>query len=1137
MTGNSFSMMAMYSSDAGFLSNQFMTPAGSSDGNYTNGVVDFAQAAPNPISVSAFLNNCCAFDTIDVDVSTPSLTVSSSNVTCNGQSNGTATVSVTGGSNPISFLWSNGASTASINGLNAGTYRVTVTANGCSASSTVTITQASAITLSSVSTNASCFGSNGSINLTVVGGTSPYTYAWSNGATSEDLTGLAVGSYTVNVRDASACGVQSTIVVNSNSATTVTVDSVTNVSCNGGNNGSINISAQAQPVPCSSPVIRINEVLTDVSGGLAAGDGSGCGNATNPLSAEFIELIGPPGANIGCFVLTDGDWTITIPQGTTIPSDGIFTIGNNNTPLHQGNGTVFDLNANACQCFTDSCQLLIFTNSGEYLAIFNSAGTFVDGLIYGTPSAANSPVAGTVIPTRGLAGCVNSVTLPPVASFATTAQPAEGNTISRIPDGNGAFTATPANTPNACNATAPPILTYQWSNGATTQDISGLPAGVYTVTVLDAQGCPTIRVATVTEPSAISLTASSVPVACFGGTNGTASVSASGGIAPYTFLWSNGSTASVQNNLAAGVYSVTSSDANSCRLINSITVTQASAISVTAVPLDIACSTSNIGGVNLSLSGGTASYSFQWSNGATSQNISGLSAGNYAVTISDANNCLSFASATVNSTPGLQVIATGTNLSCNGANDGCVQVFVNGGTAPYDYLWSNTSTLDSVCGLAAGTYIVIVTDNGATNCTGTDTITITAPAALVSNTVSITNGNCTTPGAINISVSGGTAPYSFVWSNGATSEDLSGLSAGTYSVTIIDANGCSIVNNSNTVNSSGQPQVLVNNSTNPTCNNSNDGTITLTVSGGTAPYSFVWSDGQTSQNLSALDGGNYSVTVSDALGCTATLAVSLNEPAAIQTTIITVQADCNDANASISVSASGGAGAPYSFVWQNASTTQDLTGLSSGNYSVTIEDANGCTLVESINIAAPLIPQLSAFIGQAGVSDSTIVIGEIIAVNAGADQSAQGVSYSWSSLPTSANFENDTIFATNVSPDPAGFYSLVITATSADGCISTDTLSLTVNPASDPKIPNAFSPNNDGTNDIFRVVDLNVQYLKEFKVYNRWGQLLYDNLQGSWDGTFNGSEQPREAYLYIISWQLPSDPNPVLIRGTVTLLR
>ena len=114
---------------------------------------------------------------------------------------------------------------------------------------------------------------------------------------------------------------------------------------------------------------------------------------------------------------------------------------------------------------------------------------------------------------------------------------------------------------------------------------------------------------------------------------------------------------------------------------------------------------------------------------------------------------------------------------------------------------------------------------------------------------------------------------------------------------------------------------------------------------------------------------------------------------------------------------------------------------------------------------------------------------------------------------------------------------MIISATSADACVSTDTLTLTVNPASDPKIPNAFSPNNDGTNDIFRVVDLNVQYLKEFKVYNRWGKLVYDNLQGSWDGTFNGTEQPREAYLYIISWQLPSDPNPVLNRGTVTLLR
>jgi gliding motility-associated-like protein len=465
--------------------------------------------------------------------------------------------------------------------------------------------------------------------------------------------------------------------------------------------------------------------------------------------------------------------------------------------------------------------------------------------------------------------------------------------------------------------------------------------------------------------------------------------------------------------------------------------------------------------------------------------------------------------------------------SCN--NNPNVRVAIN---------WTNNDDgIGTDPSVAINNILVFNSISGGTACSGTDTVVITAPAVLQSNTTSITNANCSTPGAINISVSGGTAPYSYVWSNGATTEDVSGLAAGSYSVTITDANGCSVVNAANTVNSSGQPQVSVNNSINPTCNNSNDGTITLTVSGGTAPYSFIWSGAQTSQNLSALDGGIYNVTVSDALGCTATLSVSLIEPVAIQTNITTVQADCNDTNASIFVSASGGAGAPYSFIWQNAATTQDLTGLSSGNYTITIEDANGCTLVENIIIATPLIPQLSAFVGQAGVSDSTIVLGEIIAVNAGADQTAQGVTYSWSSVPASANFENDTIFATNVSPDPAGFYSLVITATSAQGCISTDTLTLTVNPASDPKIPNAFSPNSDGTNDIFRVVDLDVQYLKEFKVYNRWGQLLYDNLQGTWDGTFNGSEQPREAYLYIISWQLPSDPNPVLKRGTVSLLR
>jgi gliding motility-associated-like protein len=426
------------------------------------------------------------------------------------------------------------------------------------------------------------------------------------------------------------------------------------------------------------------------------------------------------------------------------------------------------------------------------------------------------------------------------------------------------------------------------------------------------------------------------------------------------------------------------------------------------------------------------------------------------------------------------------------------------------------------------------------SCSGTDTVVIAQPAVLASNTVNITDANCSSPGAINIAVSGGTAPYSFLWSNGVTSEDITGLNAGSYSVSITDANGCNVVNAANTVNASGLPAITVSSSVDPTCNGYNDGSISLNVSGGSAPYSFNWNAGLNGQNLSGLDGGIYNVTVTDALGCTSTLSsITLTEPAAIVlSSIVLTDANCENSDGSINYTVSGGAGTPFSFNWSNSATTQNLTGLSSGTYNLTVTDANGCNQPDTFSINAPFVPTLAAFIGQTGVSDSTIIQGESISVNVGNDESALGVSYQWLSVPSTANFANDSAAATLVAPDPFGNYILNVIASSAGGCTAIDTLTLTVQSPDNPKIPTAFSPNGDNNNDNFFVIDLNLEYLKEFKIFNRWGQVVYDNTtQAKWDGKLNGADQPRDVYLYIITWQRPNDIEPVVNRGSLTLFR
>ena len=911
-----------------------------------------------------------------------------------GAPNGSVDLSVSGGTSGYTYLWSNAATSQDISALTAGSYTVTVyDANNCTVTNTANVANSgTAVTVSASTVSSSCGSPTGTIDLSVNTGTAPYTYLWSNGATTQDLTGLAGGSYTVTTTGTGGCSDVSTFVVGSGSATTIALDTVIHVACNGESSGEIQITPSGNST-CSSSSLHINELLTDVLGGLSSGDGSGCGNATNPLSAEFIELIGPPGANIGCHVLTDGDWTITIPPGTVIPADGIFTIGNNNTPLHIGNGTVFDLDVNSCQCFTDSCQLMIFTNGGEYLALFDGTGAFIEGLMYGTPSTGNTPpmganTTGGVISTAGLSGCVSSVTIPGPAAFITVGSTLEGTTYSRSPDGSGGFAVDSTATPNACNTAGAPNFVFTWSNGATTEDISGLMAGTYTVTVSDGGGCDAIQSFTVTEPSAITVTTDAIN--------------------------------------------------------------------------DATCLVA--GSVSISVAGGTGAYSYLWSNGATTEDISGLSAGTYNVTVTDANGCqMPGASYTVNSVgvPTITVNST-TNPTCFAGTNGSIDVIATSGTPAYTYAWSNGQTSVTATGLGAGVYGVTVTDN--TGCTVSQTITVTEPAQLVA-TVTTVNATCV----------------------------------------------------------------------------NNDATAAPNVSGGTGAYSYQWSTGETTQNLSNLPGpGNVSVTVTDANGCSVS---SLNNAIGLDTTL-TLSAsssnlDCSgDSTGTISLTAANG-GLPYSYLWSNGASSDSLSGLGAATYSVTVTDASGCSISDSYVITLPLLPTVSAFIGQVGILDSTIIIGESININAGNDQTGQGVTYQWSSNPSDANFGNATNPATTVSPGTEGAYSFMVIATSVDGCMDTSSVNLTVEGLDDPQIPTAFTPNNDDLNEVFRVVNLDPTDIIEFKVFNRWGQVVFDNANGSgeWDGTLGGIAQPRDVYMYIISYQRSIDAEPIVIRGNITLLR
>ena len=504
---------------------------------------------------------------------------------------------------------------------------------------------------------------------------------------------------------------------------------------------------------------------------------------------------------------------------------------------------------------------------------------------------------------------------------------------------------------------------YLWSpGGATTSNIFVTTAGNYTVQVTNANGCVgTSAAAVVTVTSPPTLTCSSTNVLCKGALTGTASVSATGGATPYTYLWSNGGTTSTISNLPAGTYSVIVNQ-NGCSATCSRTITEpvtALSGSITA-QTNILCFGNSTGSVTVQAAGGTANYKYKIDAGAYgtatagSNTFSGLSAGSHTVTIQDANLCTITVPVTIATTAALSINnISQTNTICFGTNTGSVTVQGVGGTLNYQYkidagsYGTATEGSNTFGNLSPGAHTVTILD--ANNCSTTLVVTITAPASpLSASLVSTVNAACQNVcnGSATATATGGQSPYSYLWSNNATGASVNNLCAGTYSVIVTDSRGCKdtvdVLINLN------PPAAISLTITNVYCNNDHTGTITINHLSGTGPYTYLWSNGQTTQTATGLSLGNYSVTVTDGNGCTVSATGEVRTYSNLAAFVTTTQAN-NGNNGTAVVSVFGGT-APYTYLWSNGQTTSSISGLATGSYSVTVTDADGYTTTELFNI-------------------------------------------------------------------------------------------------------------------------------------------------------------------------------------------
>ena len=511
-----------------------------------------------------------------------------------------------------------------------------------------------------------------------------------------------------------------------------------------------------------------------------------------------------------------------------------------------------------------------------------------------------------------------------------------------------------------------PGYSYSWTGGLTGEDPTGVCASgtAYTVTVTDAQGCTATSSATVSEPTAVTVTASGTNVLCNAACDGTLAANGSGGTGTITYSWDNAIGAgAAQTNICAGTYTVTATDANNCTATDSYTVTQPDVLTVNVTGNDASCNGVCDGDVTATPADGTGPYTYQWNadgNLATTATVSSICAGTPSVTVTDANNCTATGNVTINEPTAITLTPSSNNSTC-GASNGDVSVGVAGGTPTFTFSWTDATptvvgTSSSVGTLPAGTYTVTVTDGN--NCTETTTATISdigggTATATVDNQVSCDEA-C--DGAATVAMTGGTPGFTYLWSTGATTASVTGLCAGTHTVDVTDASGC-IASASVTITQPDTLIVAVTASTDPLCNGDCNGSATVTVTGGTGTIVYAW-DNSASSTATANDlcgAVLQTITVTDDNLCTANATVTLTDPDALTASATGTDPLCNGScDGSIDLTAGGGTGA-LTFLWDDggASTTEDLSGLCDGTYSVTVTDVNGCTIGANATVTDP----------------------------------------------------------------------------------------------------------------------------------------------------------------------------------------
>ncbi len=1062
---------------------------------------DSIQVCPDSTStynVDAIYTNCdnttiTVSDSVRVNVSgvLTAQVDSVINVSCFGGNNGAVYASYTSDGGTLSYGWSPGGSgTTSMTNLSAGTYVFSITNGiGCTIIDTAVVTQPNQLTVTVPDTTAYNCVPGGSItatlNTTVTGGTAGYSYSWGGGQITSSISITSAGTYNVTVTDTLGCTATDASTVSLIIASPIFNNPIlTDVSCNGGNNGSIIVSTSQSTPPIVytwSGGVSNNDTATGLSAGnynVTALDANGCSvTATYDINEPLPIVIDTPAVITQATCTLGGSVTVTVSGGT-----GTLTLGWSNGDT----GNTADSLA-----------------AGSYTLTVTDANGCSVTATYTVPVAPGTVQFGAPIITN--ASCVGN----------------DGSIIATASGGNG-------------------TITFTWSNPAHVGDtLSGLSTGTYSVTITDQDACSASTSYVVTGGSPITIdSVLATQASCAQGGTLTV-VTVGGGQTPLTINWSNGDSGATADSLSAGAYTVTVTDNAGCSVSGTYNVTGAPGVIQFGNPViaNVSCFGGTNGSITVSVSGGSGVIHYHWSTSATDTfaSVTPLGAGTYSVTVNDNSGCSASAVYTVTEpATALSAVVTATQLMCFGDTVGSAFVTASGGTPNYTYHWNTGSDISSVINQPVGIVVVTVTD--ANGCSLTTTGFIDQASDYYTSTI-VFQPNCGNIGFGNveigpkiIGVGVGHGPYQLVVT-GVGSASIPGvdsvatfpdLASGTYAFTITDSIGC-VRTGTFDVNAGVADDTLVATTDSTTCSGTTGRITVIVVSTANGPYTYSFDGGATygtdsiGTNLAA---GTYTVYAHNRFGCIDSLVAVVNGGSTVDSFDVNVDSTTcfgdqfNDGSITVNPLTDN---SPYQYSLDGGAYGTDnvFSNLAIGTYTVYIQNTYGC--VDSVTATVEQPAQVSVFanpdtiLTAPGVSNTAVVV---------ATNFVNPV-YTWTPVEGLSGIDSPS---TTITVNANSVFYVYVSESANAHCGAFDSVVVIVSGVF--RMPNAFTPNGDGHNDFFAPIRLGPSVsLKEFRIYNRWGELVHSAAE-PWDGTLNGKEQPAGTFVYYVIASVPDEQHP-----------